>query len=212
MRSLVFFVATIGLLSLAAVGCNNAMIFNPAFINQGSGEFFPLAPSERTGFILVRGNNSTNKAIEFLVTVERAVDTDDDGTTEIVTESYRLFTPANARANDMGVLIDCPIVRVGLGENLDRPSTDPGVFINAQAAGVGGLGVPCNMNPLSADAGNFSCGDTIVFQAVEANNTVGGIRVGSFVLAAEDLATEIVGIDTFANARTLMEEQAIDDD
>ena len=161
MRLLPNLAVCLGLFALLAVGCNNAMIFNPAFINQGSGEFFPLAPAERTDFILVRGNNSTTVPLEFLITVERIVDSgNDDGTTEIAKESYRIFTPSDARANDMGILVDCPVYRIGLGENLDRPQTEPGVFVNATAAGVGGLGVPANVNPLNIEAGNFTCGDT----------------------------------------------------
>jgi hypothetical protein len=108
-------------------------------------------------------------------------------------------------------LFDCPIGRIGLGENLDRPSTEPGVFVGAEEIGVGGLGVPANVNPLSAAVGNFDCGDTIIFQASEASSAVGGVAVRSFILDDEALATEITGIDTFVNARSFLEEQQLEE-
>jgi len=111
----------------------------------------------------------------------------------------------------VGILIDCPAVRIGLGENLDRPDTEPAVFINATDVGVGGLGVPAHVNPLDADTGNFDCGDTIIFQAVETTGTVGGVTVLSFVLDDDALASEVTGVDTFVNARTFLEEQTIEE-
>ncbi len=201
-------------LASAAISCNNSMIFNPAFINQQTGEYFPLVPQERTGFILVRGNNATTEsAIEFLITVERQVASETiEGAVDIETESVRLFAPAAARANDVGILIDCPAYRIGLGENLDRPTTEPGIYVDAEAVGVGGLGVPANVNPLSSDAGNFECGDTIIFQAIEAANTVGGVKVNAYVLKGDQFSEDIIGIDTFANARSLIEEQLLEDE
>ena len=115
-------------------------------------------------------------------------------------------------ANDLGVLVDCPVVRIGLGEDLNRPTTSPGVFVGAEEVGVGGIGVPANVNPLDSDAGNFDCGDTIVFQAVEANNTSGGVVVRSYVLDDEAFTTNVQGSDTFVNARSLLEETSFDDE
>ena len=113
----------IGFLTFGLIGCVGVeQLLNPAFVNQATGEVFPLVPGDRTGFILVRGVNSTSASVEFLITVERRVDSEDQpGVLVTETESFRLFAPAAARANDVGVLVNCPAFRIGLGENLDRP-------------------------------------------------------------------------------------------
>lgn len=197
--------------STCMLGCTPLSIFNPSFVNQATGSVFPLAPGDRSGFIMVRVNNSTSVPIEFLITVERVSEPLLESETAVVTkESVRLLTPSDSRANDLGVLLDCPLTRIGLGEDLDRPTTESGIFIGAEQVGVGGFGVPANVNPLSAAAGNFDCGDTIVFQVLEASGTVGGVRVNAFVLDDESLSDEVTGIDTFVNARSLMEEQTVD--
>jgi hypothetical protein len=127
------------------------------------------------------------------------------------TESVRLFAPASQRANDIGELFDCPIARIGLGAVLDRTTTEPGIFVNADAVGVGGLGIPPGINPLSAAAGNFDCGDTIVFQVSERANTVGGVTVLAYVLD-DDAVSTTVAVDTFVKARSLLEEQQIENE
>ena len=204
-----------GLIALMAAawtgGCSSTLLLNPAFVNSTTGEVFPLTPGDRSGFVLVRVNNTTQNPIEFVVTAERLVPAPDDPTvTNQVTQSFRLLTQPTAQANDLGVLLDCPVARVGLGENIDRPGTEPGLFVGATAVGAGGFGVPPNINPLSADIGNFDCGDTIVYQASEAGGAVGGVIVASFVLNAESQPAVPTGIDTFMNARSLLEEQMAD--
>lgn len=198
------------LMASAMVGCNASLLLNPSFLNQQTGEVFPLVPGDRTGFILVRANNASSASIEFVVTAERRLPSDDDpsGFT-IEKQTYRLLTQPQQAANDLGVLIECPIFRLGLGEDLDRPNTEPGLFVNATAVGAGGFGVPSNVNPLNSDSTNFDCGDTVVFQAREAPNTAGGIVAASFVLDDEGFSGDIIGLDTFGNARALLEEQRI---
>lgn len=194
---------------LAAGGCNPVLFLNPAFINTTTGSVFPLTPGDRAGFVLVRGNNATQDSIEFVVTAERQViATDGSGETIIETQTFRLLTQPVQLANDIGVVIECPVLRVGLGEDLNRPGTEPGVFVGATAAGAGGFGIPANVNPLDASVGNFACGDTVVFQAAVAGNVVGGIAVASFVLDADSQPTEVIGPDTFVNMRTLIEQQS----
>ncbi|HNO80122.1 MAG TPA: hypothetical protein PKN33_18905 [Phycisphaerae bacterium] len=194
------------------VGCNASLLLNPSFLNQQTGEVFPLVPGDRTGFVLVRANNSSSVAIEFVITAERRLPSEDDpaGFT-VEKETYRLLTQPQQAANDLGVLIECPVFRLGLGEDLDRPNTDPGLFVGATAVGAGGFGVPSNVNPLNSDSANFDCGDTVVFQAQEAPNTAGGIVARSFVLDDEGFSGDIIGLDTFGNARALLEEQRITD-
>jgi hypothetical protein len=206
-------IAVVLTLGVGLVGCSGTAIFNPALINQQDGSIFPLAPQERNAFVLVRVNNSTNQAIEFRVTVEREVlDPDNPDLTNVEQQSFNLFTPPATRANDLGVLVNCPIVRVGLGENLDQPLTSAGMFVGAQAVGVGGIGVPAGVNPLDTRVGNFACGDTVIFQAVALPGSPGGVAALAYVLDADSQADEITGLDTFANARSFINDSLLDED
>ena len=203
----------VGLVLLLLLGCNPTLYFNPSFLNQATGEVFPLAPGDRSAFIMVRVNNTTTVPIEFLVTAERRVESDtDSGVMLIERESYRLLTQPFQQANDLGILLDCPVYRIGLGENLDRPFTEPGLFVGATAVGQGGFGIPANVNPLNSEAGNFDCGDTIVFQASEAVGTAGGVVASTFVLDDEELPAGSIFLDTFVNARSFLEENTIEEE
>jgi hypothetical protein len=200
--------AAIGI--LAMLGCSASLLLNPSFVNQATGGVFPLTPGDRSGFVLVRGNNTSSVPIEFVITAERReTATDGSNNTVITSETYHLLTQPDNKANDLGVLIDCPVYRVGLGEVLDQPATEPGIFVGAQAVGAGGFGVPPNVNPLNADAGNFTCGDTIIFVASERAGVAGGVVVRSYVLPAASQPSQFEGLDTFVNARTLVEEEQV---
>lgn len=202
----------IGMLTLQT-GCSNTLLFNPAFVNQQTGDVFPLTPGNRTNFVLARANNTTALPIEFVITAERRVASADDPDTFVTErETHRLLTQPLQSANDMGVLFDCPVSRIGLGETLDRPTTEPGIFVNAQAVGAGGFGVPPNANPLDADFGSFDCGDTIIFVASESANVAGGVIVSVFLLDDEGQPDVVRGLDTFVNARTLIEEQSFEEE
>ncbi len=206
-----------GMVVLAWVGAGllgcNASLFNPSFVNQQTGDVYPLAPGARSSFILIRANNTTSRAIEFVITAERqAPDPNNPDATVTELETRRVFTRPVSGANDVGVLMDCPVARIGLGEVLDQPQTEPGLFVGAQAVGAGGFGVPPNVNPLDASVGNFECGDTIVFRAAQSASVAGGVTVGAFVLDADTQPVVIRGLDTFLNARTLIEEKGTDEE
>jgi len=204
--------AGLAALLVLQTGCSNTLLFNPAFVNQQTGDVFPLTPGDRTNFILARANNTTSVPIEFVITAERRVPSPDDPETVLTQlETHRLLTQPEQSANDLGVLFDCPVARIGLGETLDRPSTEPGIFVNAQAVGAGGFGVPPNANPLDADFGSFDCGDTIIFVASESANVAGGVIVSVFLLNDSTQPTVVRGLDTFANARTLIEQQSLNE-
>ncbi len=204
--------ATLAAVVCWGIGCGeNARLLNPSFINYTSGGIVPLTPGPNSGFVLVRAINTTPLNIRFVVTAEhpsQIVGTNGVITTQIVPETVRLQTFPQASANEMGILFNCPVSRVGLGENIDFPSTQPGLFLGAVPGGVEGFGVPGSVNPLDADAGNFSCGDTLIFQASPENGRVGNVRVDSFVLSAADQPAQVSGPDTFNNARTVIEEFA----
>ena len=138
-------------------------------------------PGPDSGLLLVRALNTTDQPVSFIVTVETG-ETEDPVTNE-------LFTLPGSQANEAGVLFTCtdefPITRVGLGENLNQPTTNPGLFVGGLAANEQGFGVPPNINPLSLIAGDYTCGDTVIFQAIVSTNAPGGFKVQAFVLPAE---------------------------
>ncbi len=179
--------ATLGL----GGGCgDDALLFlNPSFVNRTQGGLFPLVPRPETGLLLVRLVNTTTQSISFLVTIQRGIffaDSDDSGTITF-TETTELFTQPGAQTNEAGVLFDCTggsITRVGLGRNLNQPTTDPGLIVGGFADIVQGFGVPANINPLNSEV-DFFCGDTIIFQVIESTNSPGGFKVQAFVLPFE---------------------------
>jgi hypothetical protein len=200
-------------------------LFNPAFVNTLSGGIFPLTPGPNAGFVFVRAVNEADETIEFLVTVDREVpDTDDQGNfvvdasgnflTHTERETVRLRTFPDGRAHELGVLFPCrrvDVTRVGLGENL--LSTDAMVFVGAEGpVGAPGFGVPAgDLNPLSAEAGNFACGDTIIFRAFSSTGVTGGVKVQSFVLPYSEQPSEFRA-DTFVNLEDFLETQVREGD
>ncbi len=169
-------------------GCDSRAFLNPAFVNSVEGGLFPLVPEPGSGLLFVRVVNTTSENIRFTVTIERAAG--GGGTGEVTNaETIDLFTQTGAQSNESGVVFDCtednPILRVGLGEDLNRPSTDPGLFVGVIGDITAGFGVPANINPLNAAFNDFQCGDTVIFQAIAANSEPGGFRVNPFVLPHE---------------------------
>lgn len=204
--------ACLGLALLTAWGCNqNATLFSDTFRNFTAGDVVPLTPGTGSQFVLVRLINETADAVEFVVTAERQVlvtNEDGDAVIESTDETVRLRTLPVQTANEVGALFDCPVTRIGLGEDIDRPFTDPGLFIQLPTATAvdQGFGVPSNLLPLDSRAGNFGCGDTLVIRAIVSQNDVGNVKVQSFVLPASTQPTEFVGPHTFNNARLFLEE------
>ena len=186
----------IGLAVLPLLACSpQAPLFNPSFVNTISGGIVPIAPGARSGFVMVEVVNATPFDIEFRVSVER------EGATGIEIETVELETFANAPR--LAVLFDCPVLRVGLGEDLNQPSTESGLFIG----GTGGFGVPSNVNPLDVSAGNFQCGDAIIFLASSSGNNVGGVIVSTAVIQGADQSVTYSGPDTFVVLRDFLEQQ-----
>jgi len=197
---------------LATGGCGeSATVLNPAFVNYTRGGVVPLTPGEPSSFVLVRAVNRTQNPIEFIVTVEREVVVDssaDDAGTTIETSTFRLQTFPGGLTSEIGILLDCPTLRVGLGENLDFPLEEPGLFIGTTAGDiVTGYGVPGGVYPLDTLAGNYVCGDTLVFEARVEVGVPGNVRVFSFVLPAATQPTTFSGPDTFNNSRILLERE-----
>ncbi len=191
-------------------GCGeNARLLNPSFINYTQGGVIPLAPRQASGFNLIRLVNLTDNPIQFIVTVERNVVVEEGGETtmQLQTQTYQLDTFPNGLTNEVGLLVDCGSVRVGLGENLNFPADEPGLFIGIGAGTdeiITGFGVPARVNPLDARAGNYRCGDTLIFQATTQVGVPGNVVVKSYVLPGDSQPTEYSGPDTFVNARSLL--------
>jgi len=199
--------------SALSLACNpNARLFNDEFRNFTQGDVVPLAPGPDSGLVFVRLVNDTPNAIEFVVTAEKQLlVTDQDGNSVVQTssETVRLLTVPAETANETGALFDCPVTRIGLGQDIDRPSTDPGLFVLDPGAAQTdqGFGVPSNLAPLDSRAGNFGCGDTIVIRAIIDQSAVGNIKVQSFLLPWTTQPTEFLGPHTFNNVRIFLEEQ-----
>ncbi len=213
---------------LITPGCGNgaAGVFNPAFINAVFGGFTPVTPGPGAAFVFVRAVNTTPEVVEFIVTIERLelvkdedgnfqVDEEGNFITEQVRETVRLSTFPTGQAAELGVLFPCgesPVTLVGLGDNL--LPTDSAVFVGGEGpAGTGGFGVSAEgLNPLSLEAGNFNCGDTIIFRAFESRGQPGGVGLETLLLPGSEQPSEFPGHDTFVNYETFLESQRRDDD
>jgi len=213
----------LGLLTLAAACGSTATVFNSAFLNELYGGQVPVTPGPGAAFVLVRALNETDQNVEFIVTIEREVlvvpedgtfPQDDQGnfiyTTESIRESLSLDTSAASQASQGGVLFPCspsPVTIVGLGEDL--LPTDAAVFVGGGGAGgATGFGVPAgDLNPLQLAAGNFNCGDTIIYRAFVSTGVVGGIGLQVFLLPGSEQPDIFSGPDTFVNLANYLESQ-----
>jgi hypothetical protein len=202
---------------LLQASCGNA--FNPAFLNTLSGGVYPVTPGPRANFVLVRCVNETPDVAEFIVTIEREDFTlDEEGNpafdgagnpiTQLARETVRLTTFPVGRANELGVVFPCdisPIVRIGLGENL--LPTDAAVFIGGEGpAGAPGFGISAEgLFPLAL--GNFNCGDTVIFRAIESIGVPGGVALRSFLFPGSEQPSVFSGRNTFVNLEIYLDTQ-----
>jgi len=221
MRGKVHGVAVLGVALVLIWGCSeDAQLFSDTFRSFTSGNVVPLTPGPPSQLLLVSLVNDTPDAIEFVVTAERQVQvTDEEGNPviESTAETVRLRTFPLEHVNEVGALFDCQVTRVGLGEDIDRPFSEPGLFVlegfeDLEAGISTGVGVPSNLLPLNSLAGNFSCGDTIIFRAIESQGQVGNIKVQSFVLPWSSQPTGFSGSHTFNNVRIFLEEQLFEEE
>lgn len=208
-------------LGFLAVGCDNVSLFNPAFVNTVIGGQVPVTPGPAAAFVFVRCVNETDQPVEFIVTVQRDVlvldeqgDFQLDEQGQFITrperETVRLTTLTNGQARELGVLFPCgesPLTHVGLGENL--LPTDAAIFVGGQGAvGAAGFGVDAgDLNPLLLGAGNFNCGDTIIFRAFLSTRVAGGVGLQSFLLPGSEQPSIFGGPDTFVNYAQFLEAQ-----
>jgi hypothetical protein len=196
-------------------------VFNPTFVNTLVGGQFPLTPGPAAAFVFVRCVNDTNQAAEFIVTIERDVlSVDDAGNpqfdengnpiTSSARETVRLQTAAVGRARELGAVFPCgesPVTIVGLGETLS--SDDVAVFVGGGGTGgAEGAGIRAgSLNPLLIDAGNFNCGDTIIYNAFQAISVPGGVGLQVFLLPGSEQPSIFAGPSTFENLELFLESQ-----
>ena len=151
----------VGSTLLIGMGCNkNANLFSDSFRNLTSGNVVPLTPGEPSGLVLVRLINDTGDAIEFTVTAERSfrvIDDQGNSVIETTVETVRLRTFPADSVNENGALFDCPITRIGLGENIDQITAPDGLAVlegfsiddaDFDAGLSAGVGVPPLIPPL----------------------------------------------------------------
>jgi hypothetical protein len=207
------------------LGCGSG-VFNPAFVNANVGGVFPITPGPEADFVFVRGLNETGQTAEFIITVEREVMVlDDEGNPQqddagnFVTRPERqtvnLITGAAGSATSAGVLFECtrsPVTIVGLGENL-LPS-DTALFVGGEGAGgAAGFGITADdVNPLTLDAGNFACGDSIIFRAFQSVGVPGGVDIQTYLLEGVTQPSDFSGPNTFVNYQQFLESQAPEDE
>ena len=213
--------------ALAVSGCgSNATLFNSAFLNTVIGGQVPVTPGPVAAFVLVRGVNTTNQNVEFIVTIEQqrlvrdengnfVIDENGVFLTTLERRTVPLLTLATGQSTDLGVVFDCslePITIVGLGENL--LPTDAALFVGGAGAGAqAGFGVTApNLNPLRLDIGNFNCGDTVIFQAFAATGVAGGVGVQTFLLPGSEQPSTYAGPSTFENLAEFRDSQAREDE
>lgn len=194
-------------------GCGIQAALNPAFVNTVQGGVVPVTPGPNAAFVLVLGVNESPQTVEFVVTIEREViqlndngepliDENGNFITQAVRKTSKLFTQPNSGANQTGTLFPCspsPVTLVGLGENLQP--TDRHILVG----GTGSIGIPGTgitipgLGPLSLAAGNFNCGDTIMYQAFQDTTVAGNVNVLTFLLPGSEQPSDFSGPDTFAN-------------
>lgn len=208
----------------APLGCGDAL--NPAFTNTVIGGAFPVTPGPLAPFVFVRGSNQTNDIVEFIVTVEKETLVRDDLGNFVVDDQGNFLTVPDRQtvtlttfpgglSNDLGVLFDCslePVTIVGLGEDL--LPTDAAAFVGGSGpGGTGGIGVTAqNVPPLSLAAGNFTCGDTIIFTAFLSPGTPGGIALRSHKLISANQPGQFSGPSTFENFAEFREAQIVEEE
>jgi len=207
---------------LLITGCgSNVTLFNSAFLQTFVGGQVPVTPGPPAAFVLVRGVNSTNQNVEFIVTIEKdALVLNADGTyaqdangnyvTQTERKTVSLLTAPNGLGSDLGTVFDCslePVTVVGLGANL--LPTDAAIFVGGGGAGTStGFGVTApNLNPLRLAIGNFNCGDTIIYQAYNATGVSGGVKVQAFLLPGSEQPSSFTGPSTFVNLRNYIDSQ-----
>ena len=213
------FVALVTLcVSFLPGGCG---VLAPSFINTLTGGVNPRTPGPNADFVLVLAENATGQTIEFIITIERNVfdldetgavllDENGRGLTKPIRQTVRLCTTPGGGARSLGTLFACaesPVTLVGLGEEL--LATDRHVLVGGDCATSApgfGISIP-RLSPLQLSFGNFNCGDTVIFEALEDSSVAGGIGVRVLLLPGSEQPSVFSGPNTFANLAEFQDAQ-----
>ncbi len=176
------------LLSLL-LGCASGEILPGVVIGAAT---VPVAPGD-TPFVMVRCLNSSSVfAIDFLIQTES---TTSSGT---VSGGGNLL---NVRSNGgvASLILPCPVDRITLGNLNDPNATGFRVGIPGQEK----IQVVWGQDPLVAGF-SYNCGDTVIFLAIDDQNSSGGILVSSGLIGGASQTGPFTGPDTFANLEALL--------
>lgn len=173
---------SVALLSLTA-GC-----LNPGFVNTVSNNIYPLAPGDEP-FVLVRMVNQTSAAITANIDADFGID-----------ETYGPITQNLSDYEEVGFLLEAPVVRVTLGD-IDADPFEP----TLQALFPTGLNVlfPIGLEPLELGQ-DYSMGDTIVYVFYNDSRSETSIRVSVGVIDG-DTQLGPFRANTFDTVRQLLQ-------
>lgn len=167
----------------------SASCLNPAFVAQTTGNrLYPQAPGDQP-FLLVRVVNDTQAMLNIPITY-------DDGT-GAKTFLVRNLSPAG---REVGVLLDWPITRVGIG-SLDNPFL-PSVTV-ALPNGTNVL-IPVNQFALQAGV-DFQRGDAILFRFTAAAQNPAAIGVTVARINGADQTGPFTRADTFLTVSQILQ-------
>ncbi len=176
------------LLSLL-LGCTSGEILPGFEIGPAS---VPVAPGD-TPFVMIRClNGSGIFAIDFLIQTESTT------SSGLATGGGNLL---NVRSNggDASLILPCPVDRITLG-NLNDPNA---IGFRVGIPGQQKIEVVWAQDPLVAGF-SYNCGDTVIFQAIDDQNSSGGILVSTGLIGGASQTGPFTGPDTFANLEALL--------
>jgi len=164
---------------------------NPNLINTATaGSLVPLAPGSQN-FVLIQLINNSSFFLDGLVSVELTGGMPPDAQINTV------FANIRPGGGDAAVVLECPVDRVGLGD-LDDPSS-PGFRVGLTPQGK--TGVAWGRPPLVSGF-NYSCGDAIVFVAINDPTSNGSVRIDAGVVSGASQPAP--AIDTFGNLQAVL--------
>lgn len=178
------------LLSTLTVGTDPGLV---NIVTQGA--IFPIAPGDANKFVVVKCVNLTrNLLVDFFPSAEIR----DVQTLETARVDFDLRN-VSFDGGVAGAVLECPLVRITLG-SLDQPELVNGFAVGPAAQGK--VGIPFTANPLIENV-NYSCGDLVLFVAVDDPTAAGGVSIQTGVVSAASLPPP--AIDTYGRLRSLLE-------
>ena len=171
----------LGLLSLST-GC-----LNPALLNQQLGGYYPTAPGDQR-FVLVRVINDTPAVLDVPIVYDNGIET-----------SIYLIDGLTPEGRETGVLLDWPVLRVGIGD-LDNPLL-PSIIASFPDGGTSF--VPFGQQSLQTGV-DYNNGDAILFYINEDNRSPLYITVSVGLIDGDTQLADFSRGDPFAMVTGLL--------